>query len=192
MNVIMKDGHVEQIPTPNFILIGATTKIGDISRPLRTRFGLMIGLEPYSVEDLATIVINKGEKNEIFFSHEAAVEIARRSRSTARTAEKLMSRVQDYALIRDEIIVGPELVIEVMNNLDIDQDGLTEKDREFMQTIHEKFQNNPVSLSSIAACMNDSIENLYETVEPFLIQKGFIYRTPRGRVLTPLGLAQLN
>jgi Holliday junction DNA helicase RuvB len=192
MNAIGKNGESMIINTPHFVLVGATTKLGEMSRPLKTRFGLVVELEPYSVEDLAEIVINKGIQNDIFLTRAAAIEVARRSRQTARVAEKLLSRVQDHALITGYDFVDADLVNNVMRNLDIDRDGLTKKDKQFMSIIKNNFGNNPTSLSSLAAVMNDSVDNLYETIEPFLIQKGFINRTPRGRILTPLGLAEVR
>jgi Holliday junction DNA helicase RuvB len=99
--------------------------------------------------------------------------------------------VQDHALIRGVDYVNPDMVRQVMRNLDIDRDGLTKRDKQFMSIIKNNFGNNPTSLASLAAVMNDSVDNLYETIEPFLIQKGFINRTPRGRILTQLGLDEV-
>jgi Holliday junction DNA helicase RuvB len=191
MNAFNKDGDYQIIDVPHFILVGATTKLGEVSKPLKTRFGMLIELEPYSTEDLATIITNKGIQNDLIVTRQAAIEIARRSRQTARVAEKLLSRVQDHALIRGVDYVNPDMVRQVMRNLDIERDGLTKRDKQFMSIIKNNFGNNPTSLASLAAVMNDSVDNLYETIEPFLIQKGFINRTPRGRILTQLGLDEV-
>lgn len=189
INTTDKDGNLIVMELPHFTLVGATTKLGEISKPLKSRFGLVIELESYSVEELTQIVIRKGVANDVYFTNDAAREVARRARGTARVAEKLISRVQDYTLIENEILVDDDMVKRVMKNLGIDRTGMTKPDRKYLEVMYKNFNNNPTSLPSLAAALNDSTDNIAETIEPFLIQNGFINRTPKGRVLTVSGLA---
>lgn len=185
MNIILKNGRTAVLPVNSFVFVGATTKLGELSSPLRSRFPMLIEMVPYTVDELTVIAINKARKNDIYITHAAAFEIAKRSRGTARIAENLLSLVQNYALTEGKPFIGPNFIENVMNRLNINVDGLTKKDKDFLRTLKETER--PTSLASIAAMLNDSEDNLYETVEPYLLQKGYIYRTPRGRMLTDKG-----
>lgn len=173
--------------TPNFVLVGATTKLGDLSGPLKTRFGLLIELTPYTTQDLTKIILNKATSNDIFLTQEAAWEIARRARGTARIAENLLSIIQNYSLAENRPFIGKAFVDSVMEKVGIDSQGMTKKDIAFIKALRDNFKDKPASLSSVAAVLNDSENNLLETIEPFLIQSGLIMRSSRGRMLTEKG-----
>jgi len=173
-----------RLDLPKFTLIGATTRVNAISAPLRDRFGIAYRLNFYGFTDLQEIIRRSSRILEIEAEHEALKEIARRSRATPRIANRLLKRVRDFADVRGEGILTHPLTKEALELLDIDHWGLDEVDRRILEIIIEKFSGGPVGLNTIAAAAQEEMETIAEVYEPFLMQVGFLARTPRGRVVT--------
>lgn len=186
-----------KIDLPPFTLIGATTRAGSLTSPLRDRFGIVQRLEFYGIDDLEYIVSRSAKHLNMQLSNEGANQIARRSRGTPRIANRLLRRVRDYADVRSNGIIDEDIAILGLNMLDVDPQGFDYLDRKLLLTIIEKFMGGPVGLDNIAAAIGEERETIEDVIEPFLIQQGFIQRTPRGRMATAhafkhFGIATVN
>ena len=167
-----------------FTLIGATTRAGLLTSPLRDRFGIVQRLEFYAVEELTEIVTRSGQRLDVKVDNEGAVEIARRARGTPRVANRLLRRVRDYAEVRADGSVSAKTADSALDLLNVDQEGIDVMDRKLLLTILEKFSGGPVGLDSLAAAIGEERDTIEDVVEPYLIQQGYMMRTPRGRVAT--------
>ena len=174
-----------RLDLPKFTLIGATTKAGSLTTPLRDRFGIVSRLELYSTENLTKIVTRSAKILEVEIEQEAAVEIARRSRGTPRIANRLLKRVRDYALVLGDGNITLKITKHALNKLEIDELGLDEIDRKILDTIISKFNGGPVGIDTIATTIGEEVDTLEDVYEPYLIQIGFLSRTTRGRVALP-------
>ena len=181
-----------RLDLPKFTLIGATTKAGALTTPLRDRFGIINRLELYSTEDLTTIVKRSASIMQIGINEQGAIEIARRSRGTPRIANRLLKRVRDYATILGNGEITLEIANLSLNRLEIDELGLDEVDRKMLKTIITNYGGGPVGLETIAVTIGEETETIEDVYEPYLIQLGFIARTPRGRMTTPLAEQHLH
>ena len=181
-----------RLDLPKFTLIGATTKAGALTTPLRDRFGIVQRLELYSPEDLKTIVKRSSDILGMNIEEEAAFEIARRSRGTPRIANRILKRVRDYALILGDGNVDLKLARIALNKLEIDELGLDEIDRKILETIITKYAGGPVGLETLAATIGEEVETIEDVYEPYLLQLGFISRTPRGRIALESAYNHLN
>ena len=173
-----------KIPLPPFTLVGATTRAGLLTPPLRERFGVILRVDFYQPEDLEEIVLRSAMLLEIPIKKEGAFEIARRSRGTPRVANRILRRVRDYAQVKADGVVTREVAMLALNMLDVDEKGLDKMDRHIMLTIIEKFNGGPIGLDTLSTAVCEEKDTLEDVYEPFLIQKGYIKRTPRGRVAT--------
>ncbi|MCX8728395.1 Holliday junction branch migration DNA helicase RuvB [Gilliamella sp. B2838] len=174
-----------KIDLPPFTLIGATTRAGSLTSPLRDRFGIVQRLEFYRVEDLEYIVSRSAKFLGMDLSQEGAHLIAKRSRGTPRIANRLLRRVRDYADVKSKGIVDETIATQALDMLDVDNEGFDFMDRKLLLAIIEKFMGGPVGLDNIAAAIGEERETIEDVLEPFLIQQGYIQRTPRGRIATP-------
>jgi len=175
-----------KIPLPPFTLVGATTRTGLLTPPLRDRFGVILRVEFYKPEDLQKIVLNSAGLLDIPIERDGAFEIARRSRGTPRVANRILRRVRDYAQVEADGIVTLEVAKRALKMLDVDDKGLDRMDRHIMLTIIKKFSGGPIGLDTLSAAVSEEKDTLEDVYEPFLIQLGYIKRTPRGRVATQL------
>ena len=175
-----------------FTLIGATTRAGMITAPLRDRFGVVMRLDFYSPAELCTIIKRSAGILEIEISDDGADEIARRSRGTPRIANRLLKRTRDFAQVQGKAIIDREAADFALGRLRVDVRGLDEMDRRILTSIVQKFGGGPVGIQSLAVAVSEEQETLEDVYEPFLIQQGFLQRTPRGRVATPLALTHLG
>lgn len=173
--------RVDLVP---FTLIGATTRAGDLSAPLRDRFGVLNRLEYYDITDLKLIVQRTAEVYDVAICEDAAMELARRSRGTPRIANRLFRRVRDYAQVKGDGLVTREIADMALGKLDIDNLGLDYIDHKFLRGIIERFNGGPCGIEAIAASIGEESQTLEDVYEPYLLQIGFIKRTPRGRVVT--------
>jgi Holliday junction DNA helicase RuvB len=173
-----------KLELPPFTLIGATTRAGSLTSPLRDRFGITQRLEFYKVEDLTSIVIRSAKHLNMQMQQEGALEIAKRSRGTPRIANRLLRRVRDYVQVKSDGNVTAELASAAMNMLDVDKLGFDLMDRKLLLSIIEKFDGGPVGLENVAAAIGEEKETIEDVIEPFLIQQGYLQRTPRGRIAT--------
>lgn len=174
-----------KVPLQKFTLIGATTRAGSLTSPLRARFGIVHRLEFYELADMEEIVRRSGRILDVPMSNEAATEIARRSRGTPRIANRLLRRVRDYAQVRADGTITVDVADAALKLLEIDEYGFDEVDRKLLRTIIDKFSGGPVGVNSIAAAISEERDAIEDIYEPYLIQIGFLDRTPRGRVATP-------
>ena len=174
-----------RLDLPKFTLIGATTKAGSLTTPLRDRFGIIHRLELYSVEDLAKIVKRSSKILEVDIEEEAAKEIARRSRGTPRVANRLLKRVRDYAVVLGDGSITLKIAKHALNKLEIDELGLDEIDRKILETMIVQYGGKPVGIEALAATVGEELDTIEDVYEPYLIQIGFIARTLRGRVVLP-------
>ncbi len=172
-----------RIDLPKFTLIGATTKAGALTTPLRDRFGIIHKLELYTPEDLKTIVIRSAKILEIEIDEKAAFEIARRSRGTPRIANRLLKRVRDYAAVLGDGDITLKIAKHALNQLEIDELGLDETDRKMLELMINQYQGRPVGIETIATSLGEEVDTIEDVYEPYLIQLGFITRTPRGRLV---------
>jgi Holliday junction DNA helicase RuvB len=184
---ISEGAHAETIPMAlePFTLIGATTRYGLLTPPMRARFGMVERLHFYPPEDLTTIVKRSAKILEIQATADGAAEIARRSRGTPRVANRLLRRVRDYAMVRAGGVIDLATAQAALSRLDVDEFGLDDMDARIMTTIIEKFGGGPVGLNTVAVAVGEDAGTVEEVYEPFLIQQGFLDRTPRGRIATP-------
>ncbi len=175
-----------RIDLPKFTLVGATTRVGLLTAPLRDRFGIQLRLELYSVEELSLIAKRTAKVLDIVISEQGAEEIARRSRGTPRIANRLLKRVRDFAEVKYEGEITEIVASETLDILEVDRKGLDLNDRKMLLSIIEKFSGGPVGLETLAVSIGEEPDAIEDVYEPYLIQLGFINRTPRGRVVTPL------
>ena len=181
-----------QISIPKFTLVGATTRAGMLSSPLRDRFGIICKLETYSKEELTEIVERSSEKLGVKIEHEAAMEIGKRSRGTPRIANRLLRRVRDYALVKGHDAILLSDAKASLKMLDIDELGLDFVDVRLLTAMAEKFGGRPCGLDTLAATINEDANTIEDVYEPYLLQLGFIARTPRGRVLLAKGYEHIG
>jgi len=174
-----------RIDLPPFTLVGATTRAGLVSAPLRDRFGIINRLEFYTFQELATIVTRSAGVLNVSITPEGAAEIARRARGTPRIANRLLRRSRDYAQVKGDGVVTVEQAVASLNLLEVDPLGLDRLDRHFLETMMHKYRGGPVGLETMAASISEDTATLEDMVEPYLLQLGFLQRTPRGRVMTP-------
>lgn len=169
-----------------FTLIGATTRAGMLTSPLRDRFGVLLNLELYDVKSLVEIIIRSARLLDIPIDKEGALEIAKRSRGTPRIANRLLKRVRDYAEVKEEGVITTKVAIKGLNMLEIDKYGLDNIDRKIILTMIEKFSGRPVGIDAISASIGEDRGTVEDVYEPYLMQIGFILRTPRGRIATKM------
>ena len=181
-----------RLDLPKFTLVGATTRIGSLSTPLRDRFGIVSKLELYFVKDLTTIIERSSELLNIKINKEAAKELAKRSRGTPRIANRLLKRVRDYALVLGDGRLTLDITKLALDKLDIDELGLDNTDRRILETIIYKYAGKAVGVETLAATLNEEVETIEDVYEPYLMQIGFLARTPRGRVVTKTGYEHLG
>lgn len=176
-----------KLDLPPFTLVGATTRAGLLTSPLRDRFGIIQRLEFYSIEELSRIVRRSAEIMGTEIDEEGAVEIAKRSRGTPRIANRLLRRVRDYSEVKMDGKVDLKCANKGLDMLSIDKNGFDHMDRRLLMTMIEKFEGGPVGIDSLAAAISEERDTIEDVLEPYLIQQGFIMRTPRGRVVTQYG-----
>jgi Holliday junction DNA helicase RuvB len=181
-----------KLELPKFTLIGATTRPGLITAPLRGRFGIIFNLDFYRIEDLQTIVERSAGILNVEIDTQGAHEIARRSRGTPRIANRLLRRVRDFAEVDHDGRITESIANDALNRMEVDTYGLDEMDRKFLLTIIEKFDGGPVGLGTIAAALHEEKDSVEEIIEPYLMQVGFLNRTPRGRMATRLAYEHLG
>lgn len=174
-----------RLDLPKFTLIGATTKAGSLTTPLRDRFGIVHRLELYSIEDLSTIIKRSAQILQVEINQEAAEEIARRSRGTPRIANRLLKRVRDYAAVLGDGDITLKITKHALNKLEIDELGLDEIDRKLLETMIVQYNGRPVGIEALAATVGEEVDTIEDVYEPYLIQIGFIARTLRGRMVLP-------
>lgn len=175
-----------RLDLPPFTLVGATTRAGMLTNPLRDRFGIVSRLEFYTSEELARIVDRSAGLLEVIIQEAGALEIAKRSRGTPRIANRLLRRVRDYAQVKADGIVTPDIADAALKMLDVDKLGFDVMDRKLLMAVLEKFGGGPVGLDNLAAAIGEERDTIEDVLEPYLIQQGYLMRTPRGRVATQL------
>ncbi|MGE0622829.1 MAG: Holliday junction branch migration DNA helicase RuvB [Pseudomonadales bacterium] len=187
IDILIGDGPAARslkLDLPRFTLIGATTRAGLLTSPLRDRFGIVQRLEFYTVEELAEIVAASAAKLGLTISDDGAAEVARRSRGTPRIANRLLRRARDFAEVKADGTVDQTVADQALNLLNVDVLGFDSMDRRLLLTIMEKFSGGPVGIDSLAAALSEERDTIEDVLEPYLIQQGFLMRTPRGRVAT--------
>lgn len=192
--VVGKDSsaHSLVIDLPPFTLVGATTRVGDVSAPLRDRFGIIFKLDYYGLEDLTKIVKRTAKVYNHVIDDNAAIELARRSRGTPRIANRLFRRVRDFATVVNDNVIDINVTKQALDALKVDEIGLDDVDIRYLKGIIERFKGGPVGIESIAAAIGEEIGTLEDVYEPYLLQQGLINRTPRGRVVTEKGYKHLK
>ncbi len=181
-----------RIPVPPFTLIGATTKPGRVSAPLHTRFGINLRMNFYTLVELEEIIRRSAGILEITITSDAACLLGGSSRGTPRVANRLLRRMRDFAQVEGEGIITKDIVSQGLRRLQVDHKGLEQLDRQILTTLIEKFQGGPVGVETLAIAVGESVDSLEDFYEPYMIQQGFIKRTPRGRVATPLAYKHLG
>ena len=181
-----------RLDLPKFTLVGATTRAGMLTAPLRDRFGVIHHLEFYTEEELTTIIMRSAKVLEVEIEPEGAVELAKRSRGTPRLANRLLKRVRDFAQVKYDGVITKEVANYALDLLDVDKYGLDHIDRNILLTMIERFGGGPVGLDTLAASISEDAGTLEDVYEPYLLKHGFIQRTPRGRVATDLAYAHLG
>lgn len=195
LDIMIGDGPAARsikLELPPFTLIGATTRAGSLTSPLRDRFGIVQRLEFYKTEDLTSIVKRSAHYLELELDGDGALEVAKRSRGTPRIANRLLRRVRDYADVRNNGIADTETASSALNMLDVDTQGFDIMDRKLLEAIIDKFSGGPVGLDNVAAAIGEDRETIEDVLEPFLIQQGYLQRTPRGRIATERAYKHLN
>ena len=173
-----------KLDLPPFTLVGATTRAGLLTSPLRDRFGIIQRLDFYSIEELSSIVLRSADILVTSIDNDGAMEIARRSRGTPRIANRLLRRVRDYSEVKSDGSIDLDRASSALDMLSIDKNGFDHMDRRLLMTMIEKFEGGPVGIDSLAAAISEERDTIEDVLEPYLIQQGFIMRTPRGRVVT--------
>ncbi|EKE69242.1 Holliday junction branch migration DNA helicase RuvB [Gallaecimonas xiamenensis] len=173
-----------KLDLPPFTLIGATTRAGSLTSPLRDRFGIVQRLEFYKVDDLATIVARSAQYLNLDLDQSGAMEVAKRSRGTPRIANRLLRRVRDFAQVKGDGTVDAAMAAAALDMLDVDNEGFDYMDKKLLMAIIDKFLGGPVGLDNLAAAIGEEKDTIEDVLEPFLIQQGFLQRTPRGRIAT--------
>lgn len=181
-----------RLDLPKFTLVGATTRAGMLTAPLRDRFGVIHRLEFYTEKELATIIIRSAALLGVEIEPEGAIELARRSRGTPRLANRLLKRVRDFAQVKYDGVITEEVTNLALDLLDVDKYGLDTIDRNILKTMIEKFQGGPVGLDTLAAAISEDAGTLEDVYEPYLLKNGFIQRTPRGRIVTDFAYTHLG
>ena len=181
-----------KLSLPRFTLVGATTRAGLLTSPLRDRFGVVMRLDFYTQEELQEILRRSAELLRVGIDAEGTVEIARRSRGTPRVANRLLKRVRDYAQVRADGFITSEVASQALKLLDVDDLGLDKMDRQLLEAIIDKFGGGPVGLETLSAVLNEEKDTIEDVYEPYLIQEGYLKRTPRGRTATPLAYRHLR
>ncbi|WP_375055414.1 Holliday junction branch migration DNA helicase RuvB [Zobellella sp. DQSA1] len=174
-----------KLELPPFTLVGATTRAGSLTSPLRDRFGIVQRLEFYQVADLAHIISRSADKLGLTISEEGAFEMARRARGTPRIANRLLRRVRDFAEVKGSGDIDATIAAQALDMLDVDKQGFDYMDRKLLTAVLDKFMGGPVGLDNLAAAIGEEKETIEDVIEPYLIQQGFLQRTPRGRIATP-------
>ncbi len=188
------DGNSKSIKInlPPFTLVGATTRAGDLTSPLRDRFGIISKLKYYTVDELTQIVKRTSKVLDVEIDDDAAVELASRSRGTPRIANRLFKRVRDFALVEGNGKIDKDITKKALKRLRVDEDGLDETDHQLLKGIIEKFNGGPVGVESIASVIGEEVTTIEDVYEPYLLQNGYLKRTPRGRVVTEKAYRHLN
>jgi Holliday junction DNA helicase RuvB len=181
-----------KLELPPFTLVGATTRTGLLTSPLRDRFGVVVRLDFYTEEELQIIVSRSAQLLRVRIDQGGTAEIASRARGTPRIANRLLRRVRDYAQVRADGLITREVASQALQLLEVDMLGLDKMDRQLLLTIIDKFGGGPVGLETLAASINEARETIEDVYEPFLLQRGYINRTPRGRTATPLAYRHLR
>ena len=181
-----------RLELPKFTLVGATTRFGLLTAPLRDRFGVIQRLEPYTVEELSKIITRSAKVLNVGLTTEGTEEMARRSRGTPRIANRLLKRVRDFAQVKHNGIIDGEIAKSSLDIMEVDRMGLDQIDRRLLLALIEKFGGGPVGLDSLAVSINEESETIEDVYEPYLIQLGYLIRTPRGRMVTELGYAHFG
>lgn len=181
-----------RIPIPKFTLIGATTKAGSLSGPLRDRFGIIHRLEFYTDEELKNVIQRTAKILEIDIDEEGAIAIARRSRGTPRIANRLVKRVRDYAIVKSDGFIDKKTANNALDILRIDKYGLDNTDRSLLKLIADNYNGGPVGIETLATALGEDSKTIEDVYEPYLVQRGFLQRTPRGRKLTPFACNCFN
>ncbi len=181
-----------RLDLPKFTLVGATTRAGLLTAPLRDRFGISNRMEFYTVEELRTIIERSAKVLKTEIEPEASEELARRSRGTPRLANRFLKRVRDFAQVRGNGVITKEIAEQALDLLEVDRFGLDNGDRKVLTTIIHKFGGGPVGLDTLAAALSEDAGTLEDVYEPYLLQNGFIQRTPKGRIATPLAYQHLH
>lgn len=184
--------RIIKLDLPKFTLIGATTRAGLLTSPLRDRFGMICRLDFYDSHEIEIIVRRSSRILKVRINHEGAKELAQRSRGTPRVANRLLRRVRDYAQVKGDGAITGSVVANALDLLEVDGEGLDNLDRKLLTTIIEKFDGGPVGIETLAAALQDDKETIEDVCEPFLLQKGYLDRTPRGRKATPLAYKHLG
>lgn len=175
-----------QLKLPKFTLIGATTRAGNLTSPLRARFGITSRMTYYNSEEIYQIIKRSAKLLDIEVDEDGIMEMAKRSRGTPRIANRILRRVRDYALVKHKGMITKEIAMSGLDSLDIDARGLDDMDRDIITTMIDKFGGGPVGIKNIAVAVGEESDTIEEVYEPYLIQEGFIQRTQRGRIVTPL------
>ena len=181
-----------RLDLPKFTLVGATTRAGLLTAPLRDRFGMIHHLEFYTIEELQLIILHSARVLEVEVEPEGALEMARRSRGTPRLANRILKRVRDFAQVKYDGIITEEVARTALDLMDVDKLGLDHIDRNLLLTMIEKFDGGPVGLDTLAAAIGEDAGTIEDVYEPYLIKNGFLNRTPRGRVATELAYRHLD
>jgi Holliday junction DNA helicase RuvB len=195
LDIMIGDGPAARsikLDLPPFTLVGATTRAGLLTSPLRDRFGIVQRLEFYSSEDLSTIILRSAALLGIELGKGGAEEIAKRSRGTPRIANRLLRRSRDYAQVRADGVISAEVANAALDMLKVDESGLDHMDRRLILSLIEKFEGGPVGVESLAAAIGEERGTIEDVIEPYLIQQGFMMRTPRGRVVTSLAYSHFG
>ena len=195
VDIVVGEGqtsHPVHIPLPPFTLIGATTRAGQLSAPLRDRFGIVEHMQYYDVEDLEQIIKRSSQVFNTQINPEAAIELARRSRGTPRIANRLLKRVRDFAEVKEEESISFLTTQRALTQLEVDDEGLDQTDRKILSVMINNYDGGPVGIKTLAANIGEDRDTIEEVYEPYLLQKGFLIRTPRGRAVTNRAYLQLG
>lgn len=195
VDIVVGEGqtsHPVHIPLPPFTLIGATTRAGQLSAPLRDRFGIVEHMQYYDVEDLEQIIKRSSQVFNTQINPEAAIELARRSRGTPRIANRLLKRVRDFAEVKEEESISFLTTQHALTQLEVDDEGLDQTDRKILSVMINNYDGGPVGIKTLAANIGEDRDTIEEVYEPYLLQKGFLIRTPRGRAVTNRAYLQLG
>ena len=195
VDIVIGEGqttHAVHVPLPPFTLVGATTLAGQLSAPLRDRFGIVEHLQYYDVDELQKIIQRSSEVFNIKIGDQAAHELARRSRGTPRVANRLLRRVRDFAQVKGEKVISFETTRDSLRQLQVDDEGLDQTDRKILRVIIENYHGGPVGVRTIAANTGEDVETIESLYEPYLLQHGFLLMTPRGRMVTEKAYLQLG
>lgn len=192
--IIGSDGNSRniKIDLPPFTLVGATTRAGDLSSPLRDRFGIVSKLKFYTDEELMQIIKRTSRVLKMNIADDAALELAKRSRGTPRIANRLFKRVRDFALVDKKKIIDLEEMQKALEKLKVDKDGLDEADHQLLKAIIERFNGGPVGIEALASSIGEEVSTIEDVMEPYLLQEGYLKRTTRGRCVTPKAYEQLH